>query len=169
MTHPAAPVDRRAPGRRGVRVVAVGLLVLAAVAALVRLPGELARQGDAAAAGRATPVVDSIPVQNSIGTAGTEFLALVRRTVPAHEPVRVVQPVTPVNRLDTRTSGQPGVCGYAATGLIYYWLAYALVPHPMTCAPDARWTLYARVAPPDPLPAGTSLVARSGTWTLVRR
>jgi hypothetical protein len=145
------------------------LLVLAAAAALARLPGELSRQGETAAAGRAMSAVDSIPVQGSIGTAGTEFLALVRRTVPAGEPVRVVQPVTPVSRLENRTSGQPGVCGYAATGLTYYWLAYALVPHPMTCAPDARWTLYARVAPPDPLPAGTSLVARSGAWTLVRR
>ncbi len=158
----------RGPGR-GVRAVAAGLLVLAAVLALARLPGELSRQGGTAAAGRATPVVDSIPVQGSIGTAGTEFLALVRRTVPAREPVRVVQPVTAVSRLDNRTSGQPGVCGYAATGLTYYWLAYALVPHPMTCAPDASWTLYARVAPPDPLPPGTTLVARSGAWTLVRR
>lgn len=151
------------------RIVAVVLLVLAAAVALARLPGELSRQGEAAAAGRAMPAVDSIPVQDSIGTAGTEFLALVRRTVPAREPVRVVQPVTPVSRLESRTSGRPGVCGYAATGLTYYWLAYALVPHPMTCAPDAQWTLYARVAPPNPLPSGTSLVARSGTWTLVRR
>ena len=151
------------------RAVAVGLLVLAAVAALVRLPGQLSRQADTAATGRATPLVDSIPVQSSIGTEGTAFLALVRRTVPAREPVRVVQPVTPVSRLESRSSGHPGVCGYAATGLTYYWLAYALVPHPMTCAPDASWTLYARVAPPDPLPAGTSVVARSGTWTLVRR
>ena len=151
------------------RAVAIGLLVLATVVALARLPGELSRQGQTAAAGRGMPAVDSIPVQDSIGTAGTEFLALVRRTVPAREPVRVVQPVTPVSRLESRSSGQPGVCGYAATGLTYYWLAYALVPHPMTCAPDAGWTLYARVAPPNPLPPGTSVVARSGPGTLVRR
>jgi hypothetical protein len=115
------------------------------------------------------PTVASIPVQDSIGAAGTEFLALVRRSVPAHQPVRVVQPITSVSRLESRISGQPGVCGYAATGLTYYWLAYALVPHPMTCDPDARWTLYARVAPPAPLPPGASVYARSGTWTLVRR
>jgi hypothetical protein len=149
--------------------VAIGLLVLAAVAALVRLPGELSRQSDTAATGRAMPAVASIPVQASIGTAGTEFLALVRRSVPGHEPVRVVQPVTAVSRLESRTAGQPGVCGYAATGLTYYWLAYALVPHPMTCAPDAHWTLYARVAPPNPLPPGARVYARSGTWTLVRQ
>jgi hypothetical protein len=150
-------------------VVAVGLLVLAAAVGLARLPGELSKQTSAAAAGRSTPAVGSLPVQASIGTAGTAFLALVRRTVPAGEPVRVVQPVTPVSRLESRTGGQPGVCGYAATGLTYYWLAYALVPHPMTCDPDARWTLYARVAPPDPLPPGAGVVARSGAWTLVRR
>jgi hypothetical protein len=154
---------------RGTRVVAAGLLVLAAAVALVRLPGELSRQADAAATGRAMPAIASIPVQDSIGTAGTQFLALVRRTVPGHEPVRVVQPVTPVSRLESRTSGHPGVCGYAASGLTYYWLAYALVPHPMTCDPNARWTLYARVAPPHPLPPGASVSARSGTWTLVHR
>ena len=163
------PAGRAMPAGRGTRGVAVGLLVLAAVLALVRLPGELSTQSDTAATGRAMPTVASIPVQDSIGAAGTEFLALVRRSVPAHQPVRVVQPITSVSRLESRISGQPGVCGYAATGLTYYWLAYALVPHPMTCDPDARWTLYARVAPPAPLPPGASVYARSGTWTLVRR
>jgi hypothetical protein len=163
------PAGRSTAAGRATRVLAVGLLVLAAAVALVRLPGELSRQSDTAATGRAMPEIASIPVQDSIGAAGTEFLALVRRSVPGHEPVRVVQPVTPVSRLESRTSGRPGVCGYAATGLTYYWLAYALVPHPMTCEPGARWTLYARVAPPDPLPPGASVYARSGTWTLVRR
>ena len=163
------PAGRTTAAGRGTRVVAIGLLLLAAAAALVRLPGELSRQSDTAATGRAIPSIASIPVQDSIGAAGTEFLALVRRSVPAHQPVRVVQPVTPVSALESRTAGQPGVCGYAATGLTYYWLAYALVPHPMTCDPDARWTLYARVAPPTPLPPGARVYARSGTWTLVRR
>jgi hypothetical protein len=39
----------------------------------------------------------------------------------------------------------------------------------MTCAADARWTVYARVPPPDPLPAGAVAYRRPGGWTLVRR
>jgi hypothetical protein len=145
------------------------LLAAAALVGLVRLPGELHRQVDSAAAQRDIPRVDGLAVQAPIGPAGTEFLAFVRRTVPAGEPVRVVQAVAPLSPLEDRDSGQPGVCGYGATRLTYYWLQYALLPHPMTCAEDARWTVYAGVQSPAPLPAGAVAYRRAGGWTLVRR
>ena len=159
----------RAGTQRATRMAAAVLLAAAAVVGLVRLPGELHRQLDSAAAQRGIPRVDGLAVQPPIGTAGTEFLAFVRRTVPAVQPVRVVQPVTPLSPLEDRDSGQPGVCGYSTTRLTYYWLQYALLPHPMTCAANARWTVYARVPPPDPLPAGAVAYRRPGGWTLVRR
>jgi len=162
-------VTGRAGTQRATRMAAAVLLAAAAVVGLVRLPGELHRQLDSAAAQRGIPRVDGLAVQPPIGTAGTEFLAFVRRTVPAVQPVRVVQPVTPLSPLEDRDSGQPGVCGYSTTRLTYYWLQYALLPHPMTCAANARWTVYARVPPPDPLPAGAVAYRRSGGWTLVRR
>jgi hypothetical protein len=162
-------VTRRAGTQGGTRLVAAVLLVAAAVVGLARLPGELHGQVTSAADQRAIPRVGGLAVQPPIGVAGTEFLAFVRRTVPAAEPVRVVQPVTPLSPLEDRDSGQPGVCGYSATRLTYYWLQYALLPHPMTCAGNARWTVYARVPPPDPLPAGAVAYRRPGGWTLVRR
>ncbi|HZB50700.1 MAG TPA: hypothetical protein VE547_16550, partial [Mycobacteriales bacterium] len=91
--------------------MAVGLLVLAALVGLVRLPGELSRQADAAATAREIPRIESVPVLRSLGPRRTEFLAYVRRTVPAGDPVRIVQAVTPVSPLEVRTTGEPGVCG----------------------------------------------------------
>ena len=162
-------MTRRAGSRGATRVAAAVLLAAAAIVGLVRLPGELHRQVDSATAQRDIPRIQGLAVQAPIGPAGTEFLAFVRRTVPTAEPVRVVQPVAPVSPLEDRDSGQPGVCGYSATRLTYYWLQYALLPHPMTCAGDARWTVYARVPLPAPLPAGAVAYRRPGGWTLVRR
>ncbi len=141
-----------APGR-GTRVVAVALLVLAALVGLVRLPGELSRQADAAATARDVPRIESVPVLRSMGPKRTEFLAYVRRTVPPGESIRIVQAVTPVSPLEARDGGQPGVCGYSVSRLQYFWLVYALAPRPSTCDPGARWTVYFGV-PPAALPAG---------------
>lgn len=162
-------MTRRAGPGKATRAAAAVLLAAAVVVGLVRLPGELHRQVDSAAAQRQIPRIEGLAVQPPIGPAGTEFLAFARRTVPATEPVRVVQPVAPLSPLEDRDPGRPGVCGYSVTRLTYYWLQYALLPHPMTCAEDARWTVYARVPPPDPLPAGAVAYRRPGGWTLVRR
>ncbi len=148
----AAAGDGAGPGR-GTRVVAVALLVLAAVVGLARLPGELSRQADAAETARAIPRIESVPVVGGIGPKRTEFLAYVRRTVPAGDPVRIVQPVTAVSPLEVRDTGEPGVCGYSVSRLQYFWLVYALAPRPSTCDPDARWTVYFGV-PAAALPAG---------------
>jgi hypothetical protein len=147
------------------RVVAAVLIVGSAVVGLVRLPGELSGQSDAAAAARRIPVVESVPQLPSLGPQPTAFLAFVRRTVPAGEPVRIVQPPATPSRLETRTSGDRGVCGYAASGLLYYWLVYAVGPRPSTCDRDARWTVYFAVEPP---PGGT-LYRFARKYALVRR
>lgn len=161
-----SPAHRTPGGASGVsRVVAVVLIVGAAVVALARLPGELSAQSDAAAPARRIPVVESVPELSSLGPERTAFLAFVRRTVPAGEPVRIVQPPATPSRLETRTSGDRGVCGYAASGLLYYWLVYAVGPRPSTCARDARWTMYFGVVPP----AGGTLYPFAPRYALVRR
>jgi hypothetical protein len=147
------------------RVLAAVLIIGAAVIGLVRLPHELSGQSAAAAPVRQIPVVGSVPELSSIGPERTDFLAFVRRTVPAGESVRIVQPPTTPFRLDTRRGGDRGVCGYAAPGLVYLWLVYAVGPHPSTCDRDARWTMYFGVAPPA---AGT-VYRFSARYALVRR
>jgi hypothetical protein len=162
---PGSPAVRPSPVTRTVAVV---LIAGAAVIGLLRLPGELSRQSDAAAAARTIPVVESVPQLPSLGPEPTAFLAFVRRTVPAGESVRIVQPVTTPSRLETRSGGDRGVCGYAASGLLYYWLVYAVGPRPSTCDRDARWTVYFAVPPPAP-PAGATLYRFAPRYTLVRR
>jgi hypothetical protein len=144
------------------------LLAGAAVVGLLQLPRELTEQSEAAAAARSIPVVESVPQLPSIGPERTAFLAFVRRTVPAGEPVRIVQPAAPKSRLEVRTGGEPGVCGYAASGLLYYWLVYAVGPRPSTCDPDARWTVYFGV-PPGPLPPGGRLYQYAEDYAVARR
>ena len=134
------------------RVVAVLLLVAATLVGLARLPGELSRQADAAATARDIPRVGSVPVLRSLGPKRTEFLAYVRRTVPAGDSVRIVQATTRVSPLEVRTGGQPGICGYSVSRLQYFWVVYALAPRPSTCDPAARWTVYFGVAA-DAVPA----------------
>jgi hypothetical protein len=148
------------------RVVAVLLLVVAALVGLARLPGELSRQADAAATARDIPRVGSVPVLRSLGPKRTEFLAYVRRTVPARDSVRIVQATTRVSPLEVRTGGQPGICGYSVSRLQYFWLVYALAPRPSTCDPAARWTVYFGVAP-DAVPAGVRASFAPG-FALVR-
>jgi hypothetical protein len=147
-------------------VLAGALLVLAALVGLARLPGELSGQVDAAATARDIPRVGSVPVLRSMGRERTEFLAYVRRTVPAREPVRIVQAVTPMSPLEPRDAGEPGVCGYSVSRLQYSWLVYALAPRPSTCDPAARWTVYFGV-PPAAVPTGVRSFAPG--YALVRR
>jgi hypothetical protein len=146
--------------------VAVALLVLAGLVGLVRLPGELSRQADAAVTARDIPRIESVPVLPSMGPKRTEFLAYVRRTVPAGDSVRIVQAVTPMSPLEARDGGEPGVCGYSVSRLQYFWLVYALVPRPSTCDRAARWTVYFGV-PPAAVPAGARSYAPG--YALVRQ
>jgi hypothetical protein len=139
------------------RVVALVLLVAAALVGLARLPHELSAQSDAAAAGRSIPRIESVPVLSG-RTRQTEFLAMVRRTVPARESVRIVQAVTPVSPLEERDHGDPGSCGYSVSRLQYFWVVYALSPRPSTCDPRAAWTVYYGV-PPGQVPAGATVFA----------
>jgi hypothetical protein len=147
------------------RIVALVLLIGSALAGLARLPHELSAQSDAAAAGRAIPRIESVPVLSG-RTRQTEFLAMVRRTVPARDPVRIVQAVTPVSPLEERAAGDPGICGYSASRLQYFWIVYALSPRPATCDPQAVWTVYYGV-PPAQVPAGATVFAAG--YALARR
>lgn len=152
--------------RAPARVLAVVLLVTAALVGLVRLPGELSRQADAAATAREIPRIGSVPVLQSMGRKRTEFLAYVRRTVPPGDGIRIVQATTALSPLEVRRAGTPGVCGYSVSRLQYFWLVYALAPRPSTCDPAARWTVYFGVAPAA-VPAGTAAFAPG--YALVRR
>jgi hypothetical protein len=150
------------------RVVAVCVLLGAAVVGLARLPGELSAQADAAAASRSIPRFESVAVPSSLGRREAEFLAYVRRTVPPADSVRIVQGTTPASLLETRRDGTPGVCGYSASRLQYFWLVWALSPRPSTCDPDARWTVYYGVEP-GPLPAAATVHRFADGYALVRR
>lgn len=165
------PDTTAAPARRGpsptTRAVAVALLVGAALVGLARLPGELSRQSDTAAGGRAIQRIDSVPVL-APGERRTKFLASVRRAVPAGESVLIVQPVTPLPPLEGRRGGRPGVCGYSASRVVYFWLVYALESRPSTCDPAARWWLYYGVRP-GPLPPGATSRRFAEDYVLVSR
>ena len=150
------------------RVVAVLLLAGAALVGLARLPGELSDQADAASAARDIPRIESVPVLRSMGAKRTEFLAYVRRTVPARESIRIVQATTPVSPLEVRGGGEPGVCGYSVSRLQYFWLVYALAPRPSTCDAQARWTVYFGVSP-GAVPAGAAVRTFAPGYALVRR
>jgi hypothetical protein len=148
------------------RVAAVVLLAGAALVGLVRLPGELTRQADAAATARDVPRIESVPVLPAMGPQRTGFLAYVRRTVPPGDSVRIVQAVTALSPLEPRDGGEPGVCGWSVSRRQYFWVVYALAPRPSTCDPAARWTVYFGV-PPAAVPAGARSYAPG--YALVRR
>lgn len=162
----AAPAGRRGPSP-ATRAIAVLLLVGAALVGLVRLPGELSRQSTTAAGGRAIERIDSVPVLAQ-GEQRTAFLAYVRRSVPPDESVLIVQHVTPLPPLEGRRGGRPGVCGYSASRIVYFWILYALESRPSTCDPAARWWVYYGVRP-GPLPAGATAHRFAPDYVLVSR
>jgi hypothetical protein len=143
------------------------LLLGAAAVGLSRLPAELSDQSHAAASGRAIPSIDSLPVLSQ-GPRRTAFLAYVRRTVPAGDAIRIVQPITPLSPLETRRGLASGVCGYSVSRVTYFYLQYALGPRPSTCDPGARWTMYFGVRP-GPLPVTASAHRYADGYVLVRR
>ena len=158
----ARPARRPAPLGRGVAVV---LLVGAARSGWSGCPASCPGRPTRRPTARDIPRVGAVPVLP--GPKRTEFLAYVRRTVPAAESVRIVQAVTPVSPLEARAGGQPGICGYSVSRLQYFWLVYALVPRPSTCDPAARWTVYFGV-PPAAVPAGVARAFAPG-YALVRQ
>jgi hypothetical protein len=141
------------------------LLSVAAVVGLARLPGELADQSRLAAAGRSMRQVDSVLVAGR-SRLQLDFLTYVRRTVPPGDSVRIVQPVTRLSPLETRSGLTPGVCGYSTRG--YFYLTYVLLPRPSTCDPDARWTMYYGIRP-GPLPPGAVAHRFANDYVLVQR
>jgi hypothetical protein len=141
------------PATALLRTAATALVVLCLALGLVRVAGELADQSNRAAAAGDLTSVDGVPVLPPVGEQGTRFLALARRIIPPGDAVRIVQPPAPPNPFETRRSGVPGVCGYRAAALMYFWLVYALAPRPSTCDATARWTLYYGVQPAAP-PSG---------------
>jgi hypothetical protein len=151
------------------RAVAVALIVLSLAVGVLRLPGELSDQADQARPASRLPRVDDLPVLAGVGPQATRFLALVRRTVPPGEPVRIVQPTSPtVSPLESRRQGSPGVCGYQTVRIRYFWIVYALYPRPSTCDANARWTVYYGVVPPAE-PATAAVYRTAPDLVLVRR
>jgi hypothetical protein len=151
------------------RAVAVALVVLSLAVGAARLPGELSDQSTQAHSAAALARIGDLPVLAGIGADRTRFLDMVRRAVPATEPVRIVQPTVPtISPLESRHQGAPGVCGYQAVRTRYFWLVYALYPRPSTCDADARWTVYYEVVPPAQ-PATAAVYRMAANLVLVRR
>jgi hypothetical protein len=162
------PTDaEQRPPATFVRILVVVLLLGAAAVGLSRLPAELSDQSDAAARGRAIPTVDSLPVLAQ-GSQRTAFLAYVRRTVPAGDAIRIVQPVTALSPLENRRGLPAGVCGYSASRVLYFYLQYALGPRPSTCDQDAPWTMYFGVRP-GPVPAAATAHRYADGYVLVQQ
>lgn len=173
----SVPYPRQVPARppsrlRSVtapRAAAAALLALSLAVGGQRLPGLLSDQSRQAGGATGLTRVDDLPVLPGVGARATRFLALVRRTVPPDEPVRIVQPITPtVSPLENRRAGEPGSCGYQTVRIRYFWLQYAIYPRPSTCDTNARWTLYFGVRPPA-LPAGAAVYRGGPDLVLVRR
>jgi hypothetical protein len=151
------------------RAAAAALIVLSLAVGAQRLPGELADQSRQTGPASRLARVDDLPVLPGVGLRATQFLALVRRTVPPGEPVRIVQPILPaVNALENRRQGVPGDCGYQAVRIRYFWVLYAIYPRPSTCDTNARWTLYYGVVPP-PQPATATVYRTAPDLVLVHR
>jgi hypothetical protein len=131
-------------------------VVLAALAGAGALRTQLAALGDVEAGVRREPVAEGMLVKATIGEDGTRFLAFVRERVPEHEAF--------VLHLPEHHAPGP-VCGSAFREGDFRWVAYQLLPRPVTCGP-ARWHVYLGVEP-EPLPAGD--VAAFGPGLLVVR
>jgi hypothetical protein len=145
-------------------------VLAAGVFGAARLPVALADQDRAAVAVvDRIPVRDGLPVPPPIRPEQDRFFRYVRNLVPAGESVRIVLPTGERSRFDRRTTGTPGVCGYATTAPgLYLWTVYALYPRPSVCDPAARWTVYLGL-PAPPVTAPARLYRFGPNYALVHR
>jgi hypothetical protein len=114
------------------------LVAVALVASLAALPRAERDLRDAKRDGARQAYDHGIPV---IQGAPPDLGLLVQRVhaeVPGHEPVRLVIRDVSCVRL-----------GVGHGGGLQFWLAYQLLPHPVTCDPAARWQVYVDSAVPD--------------------
>jgi hypothetical protein len=119
-----------------------GLLVLALVAALIRLPGADLELRDRRAGVAKVRYHQGFPV---VLRPGTELLvARAREVIPEDAKVRVVLN----GQTCTRVSLREGF------GLVF-WLQYTLLPRTLTCDEDAAWEIHAY----GPVPPGAEEVA----------
>jgi hypothetical protein len=113
----------------------VGLALVAALAALPRASHDVhaaTRDGDRQAYDHGIPAIQGAPPDLGV------LVQRVRAEVPGHEPVRLVIRDVSCVRL-----------GVGHGGGLQFWLAYQLLPHPVTCDPGARWQVYVDSAVPD--------------------
>ena len=123
---------------------ALGLLCLLVVGlgALWRYPPAARVLGDRRSSAVSRPVLDGIPRVGGVPALTPEFLVAVRRVVPRHDRVRVLE-------------GRARAC-HDGPGQLF-WIAYHLAPRVMVCDRSARWWVLYQ-AGPVPLPPGSRVV-----------